>query len=239
MQIVNYLNHTFVHPSLYDAKVAIDCGANHGEFAAWLSQHTSAQVYSFEPDPRLFPKLPSLPRVQYFPTAVDGESGECQFALGAQHCSSSVYRESDAQQLVTVPKISLADFCRQRAITKIDFLKMDIEGAELNVFEQANDELLTTITQITVEFHDFLNKDDIPRIERIVARLRKLGFFGVRLSHYTWGDCLFINQNQIRLNPFQKCKLIVMGKYAPGIRRRLSQFFNSATEAARAKSNSA
>lgn len=93
MKIENILNHSFASAPLRGAPLALDCGANEGGFARWLSAHTPAEVHSFEPDPRLFAKLPPLPRVTWHPLAVDGESGELDLALGEETCSSALYRE--------------------------------------------------------------------------------------------------------------------------------------------------
>lgn len=218
MRTVSLLGHSFVPALASRARIAFDCGANQGMFSAWLSEHTGATVYAFEPDPRLFRELPPLPRVHYIPQAIDGESGTLELALGVKMCSSAVIR-TPAQEVVTVRKTSLADFCREQGIAEIDFLKVDIEGSEVSVFEQASDETLRSINQITVEFHDMFRPEDVPRIKLIVARLKRLGFFYVRFTQFTWGDCLFINKRRTRLGALDKTSLVVLGKYAPGIPR--------------------
>jgi hypothetical protein len=151
--------------------------------------------------------------------AVDGHSGELRLALGQRNCSSSVFREGLEQETVTVAKTSLDDFCQSQQIHRIDFLKLDIEGAELNVLEQMSDRLLAVTAQITVEFHDFLDRAHIPRIEGIVRRLKNLGFYFIRFTHHTWGDCLFLNQGQIPVGTLEKVHLLLRYKFAPGINR--------------------
>src|SRR5262249_45076285 len=128
--------------------------------------------------------LRPLPRVHYFELAIDGESGTLELSLNRKMCSSGVIHLPN-DGVVTASKTSLADFCRARSIAAIDFLKVDIEGSELSVFEQASDDLLDSIGQITVEFHDMFRPEDVPRIEAIVRRLRRLGFFHVRFTQFT------------------------------------------------------
>ena len=70
MKIINVLGHSFVPELAARAEIAIDCGANEGQFARWLSENTAATIFAFEPDPRLFARLPLLPRVQYVADAV-------------------------------------------------------------------------------------------------------------------------------------------------------------------------
>ena len=218
MRITNVLGHSFAPDLLRDAKVALDCGANMGGFSTWLSQNTTASVYAFEPDPRLFPNLPILPRVTYVPQAVDGESGSFDLNMGPKMCSSAVYTQR-AHERVRVEKTSLTDFCAAHGIHEIDFIKLDIEGAELSVLERTSPDLLTATTQITVEFHDALRASDVPRIRAIAERLKQLGFYFVRFTQFTWGDCLFLNERRVRLTALDKLSIAVSGKYEPGIRR--------------------
>ncbi len=219
MKIENVIDHSFAPALLRAAKLALDCGANHGEFARWLSANTPAQVHSFEPDPRLFARLPPLPRVTYHPLAVDGESGEFDLALGEATCSSARYREYAGQTTVRVKKISLDEFCRDHGITQIDFMKIDIEGAELSLLEHTSDALLAATTQITVEFHDFFSREDLPRITGIFRRLEGLGFYAVKFSHFYWSDCLFLNRRTVPLTLLDRLSIQVSGKYVPGVAR--------------------
>jgi FkbM family methyltransferase len=223
VRIHNESGHSFIYELAQEAKVAFDCGANRGAFSRWLHDNTDAMIYSFEPDPRLFPDLPVMDRVEFVAKAVDGMDGNLELALGDARCSSAVYRESDTQQIAIVPKISLEKFCQERGISSIDFLKLDVEGAELNILENASDDFLQRITQITVEFHDFLNESDIPRIKQILARLKKSGFWHCRFTVHTWGDCLFVNERRFPLGRIQKIRLTLFGKYFQGIRRIVSR----------------
>lgn len=226
MKIVNYLGHTFV-PSFFSAGgIAIDCGSNHGGFARYLSDESELVVHSFEADPRLFARLPNLPRVHFCEFAVAGESGTIELGLGDEHCSSVVYRENAAQNTVTVPAISLDEYCGKNAITGVDLIKMDIEGAELDVLESISERLLKQTKQITVEFHDFLNVADLPRIKRVVDRLKSLGFYFLKVSKHTWGDCLFLNQRLLNVKASTKLSLAMRGKYIPGMGRVLNRLLN-------------
>ena len=219
MKIETVLTHTLVPELLEGARVVLDCGSNTGAFAHWLSDHTNAAVHGFEPDPRLFKKLPVLPRVQYHELAVDGSSGAFDLALGESICSSGVYREAPNQPTVRVRKTSLDDFCRTRGIEEIDFIKLDIEGAELAVLSQISESLLRKTKQITVEFHDFLRIEDVPKIRLIFQRLAGIGFYGMRVSHFTWGDCLFMNEGYFPLSFADKCSIHLRGRLLPGLKR--------------------
>ena len=66
--------------------------------------------------------------------------------------------------------VALEKFCQEREIKAIDLLKVDIEGAELELFENFSIEFLEKIRQVTIEFHDHLNIGDIPRIKSIIKK---------------------------------------------------------------------
>lgn len=219
MRIHTILGHSFAPALLKSANLALDCGANHGEFSRWLSENTPARIHAFEPDPRLFRALPVLPRVTCHPLAVEDVSGEIELALGEASCSSAVFRENRGQDTIRVKAISLDDFCRQHGYQRVDFIKIDIEGAELSLLEKTSDRLLQNTTQITVEFHDFIRKADTPRIGAISTRLKALGFYAVRFSHFAWSDCWFLNTRIVPISLLDRAAVQVAGRLLPGIRR--------------------
>jgi hypothetical protein len=61
-------------------------------------------------------------------------------------------------------------------ISKIDFLKVDIEGAEIMAFQGISDENLLKITNISMEYHhSHLHYNNEVR-QNLITRLNKLGF---------------------------------------------------------------
>ena len=223
----NVLCHTIYTDTLYKTKhgsqpTVIDCGANKGEFSYYANKEFNAICYGFEPDPRLFSSLIERDDISYYELAVGSREGTARLNLGNQHCSSIKYNESPSQDFVDVKIISLENFCIEKKIRAIDLLKVDIEGAELDLFENFSDEFLEKISQVTIEFHDFLNKGDIPRIKSILKKMKKKGFYVLRLSHFTYGDILMLNSNHINITHGKKITFI-LNKYIVGINRFLSK----------------
>ena len=80
-----------------------------------------------------------------------------------------------------------------------DLLKVDIEGAEWDLFDSLSDEDFAKIGQITVEFHDFVFPSMRERSEKIIKRLKDMGFsFISKEKHWhhgtPYGDCLFYRE---------------------------------------------
>lgn len=204
--------------------VVLDCGAFQGEFARWMAERFGARVMSFEADPRLFESLPAIPGVTFYHCAVTGADGSLSFHRSASQCSTAYF---DRQSLIgadtfTAPARSLESFCNERAVEGIDLLKLDIEGSELDVFECATDGFLMGIKQITVEFHDFLDPGQVPRIKAVLRRMRNLGFLVVTMSFSTFGDVVMLNRRILPL-PLLTAPIMEVGRFYAGACRLMSR----------------
>jgi hypothetical protein len=96
------------------------------------------------------------------------------------------------------PGITFEHFLQTEGIKQTDLLKVDIEGSEVALFETTSDETLRNISQITIEFHDFVPGSIIQAhtVRRIRTRLKSLGFLCLPFSYVYPGmlnaDLLFI-----------------------------------------------
>ncbi len=133
----------------YEMQVIFDVGANKGQSAMKFRKHwPKAQIHSFEPFQYAFQKL--LDNTKGFNVTCHN------FALGASNghldvqisdinknsVRNSLLPENnihDPEQLKTenIQLMTLSDFCREHAITFIDFLKIDTEGYDLEVLKGA------------------------------------------------------------------------------------------------------
>jgi FkbM family methyltransferase len=226
--VANVLSHCFIPELIRRDGLAIDCGANQGEFSGWLAENTSVHVHAFEADPALFALLPKLNRVTFHNLAIDGEAGTMELHRTEGYCSSGFYTgQGNSSGSVIVRKISFEEFVRSQGIERIDLLKLDIEGSELPLLKKTSDDVLQRISQITVEFHDFINVADLPKIHQIDQRLRALGFRRVKFSRGVWANCLYVNS---KIHPFSymdSLAALIKGWAIPGIRRRLKRMARS------------
>jgi len=223
----NILRHTIFTKSLQKDKtlfpILIDCGANKGEFSNYINKEFGAICYGFEPDPMLYQSLKSKNDISFYQLAVGSSEGQVRLNLGEKHCSSIKYIESEKQDYIDVEMINLEKFCMNKCIESINLIKLDIEGAELDLLENLSSTFLSKVDQITVEFHDFLEKEDIPRIKNVIQRIRNEGFYVLRLSYFTYGDVLMINQARIKISNFEKFAFLIY-KYMVGMTRFASRF---------------
>ena len=158
---------------LTDKDIVLDCGANIGEVTTVLAK-TGATVHAFEPDPYAFGQLEkrtkAMPNVVRHNTAVGVSAGTIKLMRavnfddnpkGASVKSTVISGgrkiDEDPDSAVTVPLISLFDFIDDltREHGEIAFLKMDIEGAELEILEQMHERGLFDRIRLTVaETHE-------------------------------------------------------------------------------------
>jgi FkbM family methyltransferase len=164
--------------------VVLDCGANLGDFTE-LFLSTGATVHAFEPDPWTFERLRGRfnesGRLHLYQHAVSVEAGEVSlyrrtdFSESPEFASegASLYSEKcnvDPESSVSVEQVSLVDFIRGLGC-RLSLLKMDIEGAEVDVLEHLiADGCLHLCDRVFVETHE----DRIPSLRERTERLRDL-----------------------------------------------------------------
>lgn len=161
-------------PSRKDARI-VDCGANIGLSVLYFKRLCpDARVVAFEPDPGVFKILErnvaafGLSNVQLKNEAVWVENTTLDFesegALGGRLDSS----ESISNR-VSVKAMRLRDLMDE----PIDFLKIDIEGAEYAVLGDCADKL-ENVENLFVEYH--VRSSEEQQLDEILSWIRKAGF---------------------------------------------------------------
>jgi hypothetical protein len=117
------------------------------------------------------------------------------------------------QEKVSVPGITFQALLNHLNISGkiIDILKIDIEGAELELIETLCYEDVKNIKQITIEFHDWLNKDLHLQTVAAIKKLISLGFkaYTDTPHHGNAVEMLFLNKKLMGLTSRQKLYLSI------------------------------
>ncbi|KPU84321.1 hypothetical protein JI58_04545 [Marinosulfonomonas sp. PRT-SC04] len=171
---------------LTPADLVLDCGANVGEITEILAK-TGAQVHAFEPDPYCFKKLTrrfkDADNVTLHNVAVGTSDGVIQLMRadnfdenprGASVKSTVISggRKIDEVDTIEVRLMNLPAFIdeKTKSGTEIAFLKMDIEGAELELLEQMRVSRQFEVIRLTVaETHEHKFKELRTRFEKLRA----------------------------------------------------------------------
>jgi FkbM family methyltransferase len=146
-----------------DDEVIVDLGANIGAFTLMaLATAPHANVFAVEPFPTSFARLEACvrrnavgDRVECRQLAITGYDGMVTMdgAPGIASHSRRLLPEDKVAEPVAVRGVSLRQFVEQESLTHIDYLKMDIEGAEFEVIEHAPVDVLRRAKVIGLEVH--------------------------------------------------------------------------------------
>src|SRR5688572_13439299 len=178
------LLHTVFARSEYGAlasgrfRYLVDIGANIGSVTLDLAWgNPSLKVDAYEPNPLTFDTLNRNvrenrldSRVRLYRDAVTSRDGETLLWSGDSSVLSSVSASAAIGGVsVSVPTVSL-DHAITRTGHRQVAVKIDAEGAEVEMLESASDATLAAIGEIALEYHDSIVPDARARCEAVLTR---------------------------------------------------------------------
>ena len=208
--------HAIYLPAIGPDPVIVDLGGNKGSFSREMAALYEVRGFIVEAAPALFASLAPPKGMTKVHAAVTDRDGVAQFNLSS---------EDDAHSLYTPFGGAVIDQCEVRAmcpetlwaehgIEHIDLLKVDIEGAEIAVLSAMTDSMLQAIHQITIEFHSAFGAYAEVAVDRVIERLRDLGFAFYDFYQPRYTNSLFIHREGCRLSRME-------ARYLSSISRRL------------------
>lgn len=175
-----FVNRIYHFEAVRSDPMILDCGSNIGMTILYFKHvYPQARIVGFEPDPRVFPLLQEnmdrnhLKDVKLMPAAVAGKEGSLRFFSDGKYGSclsehlTGVPPEGWSEH--QVPSIRLRDYLKD----PVDFLKMNIEGAEWEVLADSEDRL-GQVREMVIEYH---HQPGLPRtLHKILELLHRQGF---------------------------------------------------------------
>jgi FkbM family methyltransferase len=153
----------------------VDGGANVGLSILFFKKHyPESRIIGFEPSPKVFEVLQhniasfGFDDVELVQKAIWTEDSELQFHQDGADAGHVVHGE-DAGETISVTACSL----RPHLGEPVDFLKLDIEGAEVDVLLDCASEL-TNVQNLFVEYHSFAGQPQ--RLSELTGVLSEAGF---------------------------------------------------------------
>jgi FkbM family methyltransferase len=156
-------------------KIIFDIGANVGNYSKELLQKTNAKIYSFEPLPTEYELLKKLS--VYGDRFVAENKG-----VGAENKTLTLYFDhakpahasfsEDVKKVsyvknkmnIDVQVVTLENYCAEKSITAIDFIKIDVEGFESEVFKGASEvfkKIQPKFIQIEFNWHHLFRNNSL------------------------------------------------------------------------------
>lgn len=185
--------HTFVPAFVPEGATVVDLGMNEGRFALEMQRRWRARVVGVEPNPVLCRRLIEGHGLRCYNYAIAERHGEVSLWVDEGYSeASSLYRSAPGRVETRVTAVTFAEFCAEADLHEIDLLKVDIEGAEIPLFQGTDPALFERVKQICVEFHAFIWPEHRPLIHEIMARMRERGFHVLDFSR-NLSNVLFVN----------------------------------------------
>ena len=159
-----------------NAPTFIDCGANIGLATIYLKQlYPNSTIVAFEPDPAIYQVLNAnirhlgLPNIQLHQEAVWDCEAELDFFAEGSDAGHILFGDQHAPSAIRVRTVPLWDYLDQH----IDFLKIDIEGAETQVLTSCRDRL-SNVDRLFIEYHSY--RDQPQTLHTIIDLLASAGY---------------------------------------------------------------
>ncbi|HET6337247.1 MAG TPA: FkbM family methyltransferase [Polyangiales bacterium] len=160
-------------------------------FEQELIEYTGCRVLLLDPSPTGIATMArpenQCSRIEFLPVGLAGTDGELVLnppRVAAEGSFWAAPSATPSQDALRLPCRSLSSLARERGFSRIDLLKMDIEGSEYDVI----DDLVRSgleLGQVCVEFHHFMSEISLLRTLRALGRLRSCG---LRLAHKQGSD---------------------------------------------------
>jgi len=148
---------------LTPGSVVFDVGANIG-MTAVISARKAEKVYAFEPDPTVFGLLEKTVAanggaVETLNTALGDQEGQLSFFSNSTSASAShlVTAATLGQREATsrVPVTTVDAFVKHSRVERLDLIKIDVEGFEIDVLRGASESIQRFKPAALVEFNAF------------------------------------------------------------------------------------
>ena len=165
----------------YDFRVCVDVGANKGQTAKYMREHfPEASIYCFEPIKDTFDLLQKKTqglRLSYHNLALGAEKEEVEVKVDVENRNSTrntlieenTVHDPSEVKAETVKVTTLSSFCKEHNISKIDYLKIDTEGYDLEVLKGATD-LLETASIAVVQAEVSMNPNNTFHVDFVEVK---------------------------------------------------------------------
>ena len=136
--------------------VVFDLGGYEGTWAAEIYERHHCSVFVFEPVPQFYQRIcdrfAGIRHIHAFNFGLADSSRFDRLTLGGD--GSSFFKKGGQQ--IQIKLVDILDFLSDMSITKIDLIKINIEGAEYDLLERMiAGGVIERCTDIQIQFHRF------------------------------------------------------------------------------------
>lgn len=141
----------------FTPQTIVDLGANIGFASRWLLQeYPNALLVALEPEPKnlsfLKANLSCYKNAKIFPGCIYSCNTEVKLLISDRSDCHRIDTNENSGQYIDVPTIDIPTLMKEYGLVEIDFLKMDIEGGEKDLFSHC-EEWIRKIKCLAIEIH--------------------------------------------------------------------------------------
>ena len=187
-----------IRSTLKNGSAFIDGGANIGFFSLIASKivEPTGVVFAFEPTPLTSMYLKKNIKINRAKNIIVSENGlsstqkKLSFFLSDNPEGNSIINDEtkksyNGNKIIKISTISIDKYCEINRIKKIDLIKLDIEGQELEAIKGAKKTLMINKNiKVIFELNIAHNKDGIKFAKSIFNELRKMHFSNFEILLY-------------------------------------------------------
>jgi len=147
---------------ILEGDVVVDLGAHIGAFAVRVARLAHrGRVYSYEAARKNYllleenRKLNGLENMYIENKAISEKRGEMPLYTPANNSILGSLRQDTSSFKEMVQAITFSDIIAKHSLEKINFLKIDVEGAEFDILFSCSDENFAKIQRMIIEYHEF------------------------------------------------------------------------------------
>ena len=169
--------------------IVIDIGAHVGYFTMYAAKKAyQGIIYSIEPYKESFEifkknlNLNELTNVKPFHAAISKKTEQITLYIDKDNqIGNSMFKTDTSVRSEKVSSFSLEDFIINNKIKKINFLKIDCEGAEFEIILNLKKEIMKNVNKMSIEVHENSNTDSVDKLENFLNENN----FKVKISSMT------------------------------------------------------
>lgn len=160
---------------MHDKGIVVDAGAHVGLFSIWMTrQNPQRRIIALEPFAENYHCLRAnlesagAARVEAHQMGVGGAvKVGCMQAVGERSIDHLLKpANDDASDRSTFQVLTLGDILEMAEDSRISFFKIDVEGAEREMFEIAESHEIDRIDHLAMEYHDHLAPGTLDLMQR-------------------------------------------------------------------------
>jgi len=161
--------------------VVVDIGANIGAFSILAAKTAiNGRVFAYEANKENYDlllknkALNNLNNLSVFNLAIAGKKGHINLFISKLNDGAHSIYETESNDCIKVKSITLKDIFSMNKLRKVNYLKIDAEGAEYDILLNAPADAIRKVDKMVLEYHDYFN--NAHKYHELKEYLEKNGF---------------------------------------------------------------